>query len=126
MNRREEGEVGVGSVGCLAAAPDECRSVREEGEEGGEEADDVEAEEAAEATIKVKLRTANGKQQVQMSVVPSATFASLLKRYCDEHGEGSLTPSMLNMEFDGEKLDLTQTPAQLEIEDDDIIEITRK
>ena len=37
-----------------------------------------------------------------------------------------LTPAQLNLLFDGDPLDLQRTPAQEELEDEDIIEVTKR
>ena len=84
------------------------------------------AAEKAEATMKVMLRTAKSKESIPMEIAPSATFASLLERFCAMPQADGLTPAQLNLLFDGDPLDLQRTPEQAELEDEDIIEVTKR
>ena len=85
------------------------------------------AEETAEATITLKLVQGTGgrSKEVGMTMAPSATFASLLTRYCAEHGGGT-TPAQLKITFDGDALSPDDTPAGKELEDGDMLEVCAK
>jgi hypothetical protein len=79
------------------------------------------AEEAAEEVLRICIRR-NG-QSTHMSMAPTATFESLLSRYCAQHGGGGLTPAQCSLEFDGDVLRPKDTPAKHELEEGDLLDL---
>ena len=51
------------------------------------------------------------------------TFQELLKKYCEAIGAD---PGSVTMTFDGDPLDLSQTPMDLDMDDDDVVDAALK
>lgn len=79
-------------------------------------------EEGAIATIPLKLSRAGG-EPVVMKAMPDAPLRELLSKYCLEHGTGALSAASARLRFDGEMLDLSLTPKQADLEEDDMLEV---
>jgi len=82
------------------------------------------ADEMVETKLSLKLHRAG--ESATMEIAPTATFASLVERYCAEHGGGTFAPGQVRLVFDGEDLAPSQTPAGCELEDDDLIDVIIK
>ncbi|XP_056315021.1 small ubiquitin like modifier 2a [Danio aesculapii] len=57
---------------------------------------------------------------VQFKIKRHTPLIKLMKAYCDRQG---LTMKLIRFMFDGESIKETDTPAQLEMEDEDAIEV---
>ena len=79
-----------------------------------------EIEEKQPPKLKLKLSVPHQREPLQMTHPADATFGDLLKAACELAG---LVPSKHRLQFDGDTLSDTQTPADAELEDDDQIEV---
>lgn len=79
------------------------------------------AEEAAEALMHLKL-SGSAKAQARLAIAPTATFASLIAAYCAAHLPG-VSAERVSLRFDGDSVEAHQTPADLDMEDDDQLEV---
>lgn len=85
---------------------------------------DVESEpqvEKAREKIVVSIQDKDGQQQFR--VYKDEKFDKLLKAYAKK---AKLNPSDLTFVFDGEKINPSSTPKDLDLEDDDMIEVRHK
>jgi len=62
------------------------------------------------------------KSRVKFLIAKDETFGSILKKYCEKR---ELDPNGFMMEFDGDKVELKQTPEDLEIESGEIFDVTK-
>lgn len=83
--------------------------------------DRIWTEEKVKELLTLKIRCAG--EDVLMRISPTESFASLLQRYCAEHGDGTLTPARLHLDFDGEIIAPEKTPDTADIEDGDLIDL---
>ncbi|PUZ55901.1 hypothetical protein GQ55_5G250200 [Panicum hallii var. hallii] len=77
--------------------------------------------EKAREKIVISIQDKNAQQQIR--VYKDEKFDKLLKVYAKK---AKLNPSDLVFVFDGEKINLSSTPEDLDLEDDDLIEVRHK
>ena len=76
-------------------------------------------ESKAKTQLNIRLKDMHG-QEVFFKVLPTTTFRKILSAYCNKTG---LTASAVRLLFEGEQLALTQSPKELEMENDDVIDV---
>ncbi|XP_034868145.1 small ubiquitin-related modifier 2-like, partial [Mirounga leonina] len=60
---------------------------------------------------------------VQFMIKRHTPLSNLMKAYCERQG---LSMSQIRFRFDGQPINETDTPAQLEMEDEDIIDVSQQ
>ncbi|GJM93958.1 hypothetical protein PR202_ga10561 [Eleusine coracana subsp. coracana] len=85
--------------------------------------DDAYEPQAQKAREKIVISVQDKDGQQQIRIYKDDKFDKLFKAYAKK---AKLNPSDLTFVFDGDKIDPTSTPADLDLEDSDMIEVSHK
>lgn len=78
-----------------------------------------EEEEGKTKTINVRVVSQNG-NEVQIKMKPTTEFRRMMKAYCERQG---VSQSAVRFLFDGQRVGEEQTPKELGMESDDVIDV---